>query len=213
MSWSSPARSRRFSTRRGAIRRRASSRRRSSSRTGASSSSRARSSRPICRNPRGPWSLPEGEACAPFFSGACFLIRRDLFVRSRRLRRAHLPVLRGRRPLPAHRGREPGPDLCAARRRAPRARALERARSRDGSSSPAGIRPGRAPMSPQVRPAEPRARSCSPSMPSRRWVRVPHRLAGRSSSATAARLPAPGPSLRRPNRAVARRSRRGAVKA
>jgi N-acetylglucosaminyl-diphospho-decaprenol L-rhamnosyltransferase len=32
-------------------------------------------------NPNGRTSLPEGEACAPFFSGACFLIRRDLFLR------------------------------------------------------------------------------------------------------------------------------------
>jgi GT2 family glycosyltransferase len=32
-------------------------------------------------NPTGKLALPEGEACAPFFSGACFLIRRDLFLR------------------------------------------------------------------------------------------------------------------------------------
>jgi GT2 family glycosyltransferase len=32
-------------------------------------------------NPTGKLVLPEGEACAPFFSGACFLIRRDLFLR------------------------------------------------------------------------------------------------------------------------------------
>ena len=25
--------------------------------------------------------LPEGDVCAPFFSGACFLVRRDLFLR------------------------------------------------------------------------------------------------------------------------------------
>jgi GT2 family glycosyltransferase len=31
-------------------------------------------------NPTGKLALPEGEACAPFFSGACFLIRRDLFL-------------------------------------------------------------------------------------------------------------------------------------
>lgn len=31
-------------------------------------------------NPSGKLVLPEGEACAPFFSGACFLIRRDLFL-------------------------------------------------------------------------------------------------------------------------------------
>ncbi len=31
-------------------------------------------------NPTGKLVLPEGEACAPFFSGACFLIRRDLFL-------------------------------------------------------------------------------------------------------------------------------------
>ncbi len=28
-----------------------------------------------------PGIVPDGEACAPFFSGACFLIRRELFVR------------------------------------------------------------------------------------------------------------------------------------
>ena len=32
-------------------------------------------------NPGGKLVLPEGEACAPFFSGACFLIRRDVFLR------------------------------------------------------------------------------------------------------------------------------------
>lgn len=32
-------------------------------------------------NPTGKLVLPEGEACAPFFSGACFLIRRDLFLK------------------------------------------------------------------------------------------------------------------------------------
>jgi GT2 family glycosyltransferase len=31
-------------------------------------------------NPHGKLALPEGEACAPFFSGACFLIRRGLFL-------------------------------------------------------------------------------------------------------------------------------------
>ncbi|MEE1611286.1 glycosyltransferase family 2 protein [Microvirga sp. CF3016] len=31
-------------------------------------------------NPGGRLVLPEGEACAPFFSGACFLIRRDAFL-------------------------------------------------------------------------------------------------------------------------------------
>ena len=32
-------------------------------------------------NPQGKLVLPEGEACAPFFSGACFLMRRDLYER------------------------------------------------------------------------------------------------------------------------------------
>jgi GT2 family glycosyltransferase len=36
---------------------------------------------PYLHNPQGILVLPEGEACAPFFSGACFLIRRDLFLR------------------------------------------------------------------------------------------------------------------------------------
>jgi GT2 family glycosyltransferase len=36
---------------------------------------------PYLHNPGGKLVLPEGEACAPFFSGACFLIRRDLFLR------------------------------------------------------------------------------------------------------------------------------------
>lgn len=31
-------------------------------------------------NPGGKLALPEGEACAPFFSGACFLMRRDVFL-------------------------------------------------------------------------------------------------------------------------------------
>ncbi|MBA1156755.1 glycosyltransferase family 2 protein [Microvirga mediterraneensis] len=32
-------------------------------------------------NPGGKLVVPEGEACAPFFSGACFLIRREAFLR------------------------------------------------------------------------------------------------------------------------------------
>lgn len=32
-------------------------------------------------NPRGRLALPEGDVCAPFLSGACLLIRRDLFSR------------------------------------------------------------------------------------------------------------------------------------
>jgi N-acetylglucosaminyl-diphospho-decaprenol L-rhamnosyltransferase len=32
------------------------------------------------KNPTGKLALPEGEACAPFFSGACFLIRRELYL-------------------------------------------------------------------------------------------------------------------------------------
>jgi len=35
---------------------------------------------PYLPNPSGRLVLPEGEACAPFLSGACFLIRRDLFL-------------------------------------------------------------------------------------------------------------------------------------
>jgi GT2 family glycosyltransferase len=36
---------------------------------------------PYLHNHQGRLVLPEGEACAPFFSGACFLIRRDVFLR------------------------------------------------------------------------------------------------------------------------------------
>ncbi|MGO4571452.1 glycosyltransferase family 2 protein [Microvirga sp. 2TAF3] len=32
-------------------------------------------------NPIGKLAIPDGEACAPFFSGACFLIRRETFLR------------------------------------------------------------------------------------------------------------------------------------
>jgi N-acetylglucosaminyl-diphospho-decaprenol L-rhamnosyltransferase len=32
------------------------------------------------KNPTGKLTLPEGEACAPFFSGACFLVRRELYL-------------------------------------------------------------------------------------------------------------------------------------
>ncbi|MBM6581607.1 glycosyltransferase family 2 protein [Microvirga sp. BT689] len=35
---------------------------------------------PYLHNIQGKLVLPEGEACAPFFSGACFLIRRDVFL-------------------------------------------------------------------------------------------------------------------------------------
>jgi N-acetylglucosaminyl-diphospho-decaprenol L-rhamnosyltransferase len=35
---------------------------------------------PYLHNNQGRLVLPEGEACAPFFSGACFLIRRDVFL-------------------------------------------------------------------------------------------------------------------------------------
>jgi N-acetylglucosaminyl-diphospho-decaprenol L-rhamnosyltransferase len=31
-------------------------------------------------NPGGRLAVPEGDACAPFFSGACFLVRRELFL-------------------------------------------------------------------------------------------------------------------------------------
>jgi N-acetylglucosaminyl-diphospho-decaprenol L-rhamnosyltransferase len=36
---------------------------------------------PYLPNPRGRLVLPEGDCCAPFLSGACFLIRRGLFLR------------------------------------------------------------------------------------------------------------------------------------
>jgi GT2 family glycosyltransferase len=36
---------------------------------------------PYLHNHQGKLVLPEGEACAPFFSGACFLIRREVFLR------------------------------------------------------------------------------------------------------------------------------------
>jgi GT2 family glycosyltransferase len=35
---------------------------------------------PYLTNPKGKRSLPEGDACAPFLSGACLMIRRDLFL-------------------------------------------------------------------------------------------------------------------------------------
>lgn len=35
---------------------------------------------PYLHNRQGRRVLPEGEACAPFFSGACFLIRREVFL-------------------------------------------------------------------------------------------------------------------------------------
>ncbi len=35
---------------------------------------------PYLKNPRGELAIPEGEACVPFVSGACFLIRRALFL-------------------------------------------------------------------------------------------------------------------------------------
>lgn len=36
---------------------------------------------PYLHNPGGKLALPEGEACAPFFSGAGFLIRREVFLK------------------------------------------------------------------------------------------------------------------------------------
>jgi N-acetylglucosaminyl-diphospho-decaprenol L-rhamnosyltransferase len=36
---------------------------------------------PYLKNPGGQLHEPEGDACAPFFPGACFLIKRDLFLR------------------------------------------------------------------------------------------------------------------------------------
>ena len=36
---------------------------------------------PYLSNPAGKLALPEGDCCAPFLSGACFLVRRDLFLR------------------------------------------------------------------------------------------------------------------------------------
>ena len=35
---------------------------------------------PYLTNPLGRRDLPEGDACAPFLSGACFMVRRDLFL-------------------------------------------------------------------------------------------------------------------------------------
>ena len=35
---------------------------------------------PYLRNPGGRLALPEGDACAPFLSGACLMIERDLFL-------------------------------------------------------------------------------------------------------------------------------------
>ncbi|WP_342163236.1 glycosyltransferase family 2 protein [Methylobacterium sp. SD21] len=35
---------------------------------------------PYLTNPQGRRDLPEGDACAPFLSGACFMVRRDLFL-------------------------------------------------------------------------------------------------------------------------------------
>lgn len=35
---------------------------------------------PYLPNPRGRLTLPEGDCCVPFLSGACFLIRRELFL-------------------------------------------------------------------------------------------------------------------------------------
>lgn len=36
---------------------------------------------PYLPNPGGKLALPEGDACAPFLSGACLMVRRDLFLR------------------------------------------------------------------------------------------------------------------------------------
>jgi N-acetylglucosaminyl-diphospho-decaprenol L-rhamnosyltransferase len=36
---------------------------------------------PYLHNPGGKLVLPEGEACTPFLSGACFLVRRDVFLK------------------------------------------------------------------------------------------------------------------------------------
>jgi N-acetylglucosaminyl-diphospho-decaprenol L-rhamnosyltransferase len=36
---------------------------------------------PYLSNPGGKLTLPEGDCCAPFLSGACVLVRRDLFLR------------------------------------------------------------------------------------------------------------------------------------
>lgn len=35
---------------------------------------------PYLTNPQGRRDLPEGDACAPFLSGACFMVKRDLFL-------------------------------------------------------------------------------------------------------------------------------------
>jgi N-acetylglucosaminyl-diphospho-decaprenol L-rhamnosyltransferase len=36
---------------------------------------------PYLKNPGGRLVLPEGDSCGPFFSGACFLVKRDIFLR------------------------------------------------------------------------------------------------------------------------------------
>jgi GT2 family glycosyltransferase len=45
------------------------------------------------RNEKQP--LPEGDCCAPFLSGSCLMVRRELFPGAGWLRRSDLPVLRG----------------------------------------------------------------------------------------------------------------------
>ena len=69
------------STRRGAIPMRVCSRRGSWSRAGACSSSRARCWRPTLTNPRGKLALPEARPARRSSPGACFLVRRELFLR------------------------------------------------------------------------------------------------------------------------------------
>ena len=76
---------------------------------------------PYLKNPSGKLSLPEGDCCAPFLSGASLLVRRDVFLSHGRVRSRHLPVLRGRRSLPPHGGERPRAGACARSRSATRA--------------------------------------------------------------------------------------------
>jgi GT2 family glycosyltransferase len=100
---------------------------------------------PYLHNPKGRLVLPEGEACAPFFSGACFLVRRSLFLGLGGFDENIFLFYEDddlcRRVADAGHALIYVPQATVRQAGAGRAN-----RSGDASSPPAGTRPGRGPM-------------------------------------------------------------------